>query len=66
LVNPYTVIGEAEPVFMDPPRLAVTVYKEIGNPPLLAGAEKLTTALPMPGAADTEVGAPGTIAPTGT
>ena len=48
------------------PGLAVTVYKEIGNPPLLAGAEKLTTALPMPDAADTEVGAPGTIAPTGT
>jgi hypothetical protein len=66
LVNPLTVIGEPEPVFIDPPGLAVTVYKVIGNPPLPADAEKLTTALPTPGTADTEVGAPGTIAATGT
>jgi len=57
--NPVTVIGEPGPEAVKPPGLAVTVYCVIGSPPLLVGAAKLTTALPLPGMADTEVGAPG-------
>ena len=44
------------------PSVAVTVYALIGSPPSEAGAVQLTSTTPSPGAADTMVGAPGTVA----
>jgi len=52
-------MGELTPELVEAPGLAVTVYCVIDSPPLLAGAVKLTTALPTLGIANTEVGAPG-------
>ena len=61
LVSPVTVIGEAVPVAVRLPGLAVTVYRVMDAPPLLAGAEKLTLALSRPADAITSVGAEGTV-----
>jgi hypothetical protein len=61
-VKPVTVIGEAEPVAVIPPELAVTVYPVIAEPPLSDGAVKVTVAsLFVPAVAVPIVGAPGTV-----
>jgi hypothetical protein len=61
-VNPVTVIGDPEPVAVIPPELAVTVYPVIAEPPLSAGAVKVTVALALePAVAVPIVGAPGTV-----
>nr|WP_263864072.1 hypothetical protein [Paenibacillus lycopersici] len=60
-VNPVTVIGLAVVlVSVTFPGLDVTVYSVIALPPSLAGAVKLTVAVPFPAIAVTPVGAPGT------
>jgi hypothetical protein len=61
LVSPVTVIGLAVPVTVWPAE-DVTVYPVIVLPPLDAGALKDTVAWALPAAADTLVGAPGTVA----
>jgi hypothetical protein len=58
------VIGLEAPDACAPPGDAVTVYEVIGEPPVEAGGEKLTVAVPLPGVADTPVGAPGADAAT--
>jgi hypothetical protein len=47
---------------VNPPGLEVTVYEVIAEPPLLAGAEKVIVASPLPLVAVPIVGAPGTVA----
>jgi hypothetical protein len=54
-------MGLPAPVPMEPPGLAVTVYCVIATPPLLVGGPKLTVAARLPAAAETAVGAPGTV-----
>ena len=58
LVSPFTEIGDALPVAEVAPQVAV--YSVIGDPPVVVGAVKDTTARASPGVADTIVGAPGT------
>jgi hypothetical protein len=58
-VRPETTIGLPLPDVLWPPGEAVTVYEVIAAPPLEAGGVKLTVAWPLPGVADTPVGAPG-------
>ncbi|GAA3406271.1 hypothetical protein GCM10020370_32650 [Paenibacillus hodogayensis] len=61
-VNPVTVTGLAVVLVpMIPPGLDVTVYSVIALPPSLAGASKLTVAVPLPAVAVTFVGALGTL-----
>jgi hypothetical protein len=60
-----TVIGLAEPLAVCPPGDAATLYEVIAEPPLEAGAVKLTVAWPSPGTADTPAGAPGTVEAAG-
>lgn len=43
-VSPVTVSGLLEPLAVAPPGLAVTVYELIADPPVNAGAVKLTVA----------------------
>jgi hypothetical protein len=62
-VRPVTVIGLPVPVCVTPPGLQLTVYPVIGEPPLEAGAVKLTVACPSPPRALTPAGAPGTELP---
>lgn len=54
--------GLAEPVAVLFSGLEVTVYDVIGEPPVLAGAVKLTVACVFPAVAVTSVGASGTVA----
>jgi hypothetical protein len=54
-------MGLPTPVPTEPPGLDVTVYFVIATPPLLVGGPKLTVAIRLPPAAETEVGAPGTV-----
>ena len=61
LVSPVTVIGLPAPLALMLPGLDVTVYPDIGLPPLF-GAVKLIVALPLPCVANTFVGAPGAVA----
>ena len=63
-VSPMIVIGDEPPVAVNPPVLDVTVYEVMADPPLLAGALKVTVAWPFPATALTPVGAPGTVAGT--
>jgi hypothetical protein len=60
-VSPVTVTGLAEPVFVKPPGLEVTVYPVIGEPPSLVGAVNVTVAWVIPAVAVPIVGAPGTV-----
>jgi hypothetical protein len=53
-------MGEAGPLALCVPQVAVKLV--IGEPPLLAGAVKLTVALPLAKTVETAVGAPGTVA----
>jgi hypothetical protein len=53
------LIGEDTLEAFAPPGLAVTVYELIGFPPSEAGGLKVTTAVWLPDAAVTPVGAPG-------
>ena len=62
LVKPVTVIGDELPLAVSPPGLDVTVYEVIAEPPLDPGAEKVTTASPLPRVAVPMVGAPGVVA----
>ena len=55
-------MGDAGPLAVKVPGLALTVYAVTGLPPLSAGAAKLTLTCPLPGTAATEVGAPGMVA----
>jgi len=68
-VRPVTVIGLVVPdvavPVATPPTRGCTEKPVIGDPPLLAGAVKLTTADVMPATADTAVGAPGAVAAGG-
>lgn len=59
-VSPLTVMGLALPVAIWPPE-EVTVYPVMVEPPLDAGAEKLTLAEAFPAVALPMVGAPGTV-----
>jgi hypothetical protein len=61
LVSPVTVIGDEAPVAVRPSGEEVTVYPVITAPPLLAGAVKLTVALPLLTMAEILVGTPGAI-----
>jgi hypothetical protein len=45
--KPVTVIGDAEPVPVNPPGLDVTVYEVTGNLPSKDGAVKVTEACPL-------------------
>jgi hypothetical protein len=56
------VIGLEVPVPVNPPGEEVTVYPVIGAPPVEEGAVKDTEAWALPALADTDVGAPGTVA----
>ena len=62
LVSPMTVIGELDPVPVNPPGLEVTVYEVMAFPPSEIGAEKETEASALPAVAVPIVGAPGTVA----
>ena len=64
LINPATVRDDAvpAPVAVNPPGEDVTVYPVMAAPPLFTGAVKDTVAWVLPGAAETLVGAPGTLA----
>ena len=67
MVKPVTVIGQAlgpEQVPVAPPGLAVAVYVVMVEPPLLAGAEKVTEAWVSPAVAAPMFGALGTMALT--
>jgi hypothetical protein len=57
-------MGELVPVPVKPPGELVTVYPVMGDPPLEAGAVKLTVAEALPAVAVTPVGEPGRIAVT--
>lgn len=59
LVRPAKVIGEAAPVAVAPPGLAVTVYPVIALPPVDTGAVNVTVASAFPALAVPMVGAPG-------
>ncbi len=65
LVRPVTVIGPAAALAVWPPlagvvrSVAVTVYEEMAEPPLLDGGVKATTAEALPAVAVPMVGAPG-------
>jgi hypothetical protein len=61
LLRPDTVIGEDAPLTVRPPGEEVTVYPVIADPPVFAGAEKLTVALPLLAVAAIPVGVPGTV-----
>ena len=61
MLRPDTVIGEDAPVAVRPPGEEVTVYPVIADPPVFAGAEKLTDALPLLAVAALPVGVPGTV-----
>jgi hypothetical protein len=63
LLKPETVIGDEEPVPVIPLGLDVTVKPVIAEPPLLAGAEKVTDAEALPPVAVPIVGASGGLAP---
>jgi hypothetical protein len=60
-VRPVIVIGDAPPVAVNPPVFEETVYVVIGEPPVLAGAVKVTVALPFPPTATMLVGASGAV-----
>ena len=60
MVSPVTVMGEAAPVALRAPQVAV--YEVIGEPPLEAGGAKKTVACAFPAVAATDGGAPGTVA----
>ena len=62
LVRPVTVSGDANPVVLSPPQ--VTVKLMIAEPPVDAGAVKVTAPRPSPGMVDPIVGAFGTVAGT--
>ncbi len=62
-VRPVMVIGDDPPEAVCPP-LDVTVYDVIAEPPLLTGAENVTTASPFPAVAVPIVGASGVVAGT--
>ena len=66
MVSPVTVIGDDEPTSVIPPGFAVTIYPfgMMAEPPVLAGAVKVTVACWSPGVAVPMVGAAGTIALT--
>jgi hypothetical protein len=61
LAKPDTVIGDAVPLALAAPGLAVTRYWVIVAPPSLEGGLKEMVALPVPATAETPVGAPGTV-----
>jgi hypothetical protein len=63
LVKPETVIGDEAPVPVIPLGLDVTVKLVIADPPLFAGAEKVTDAELEPAVAVPIVGASGALAP---
>jgi hypothetical protein len=63
LLKPLTVIGDEEPVPVIPLGLDVTVKPVIADPPLFAGAEKVTDAEALPAVAVPIVGASGALAP---
>jgi hypothetical protein len=60
LVKPVTVIGEP-PLVAVWPRLDVTVYEVIADPPLLPGALNVIVAWPLPAVAVPIVGVPGVV-----
>jgi hypothetical protein len=60
-IKPVTTSGLPGPVAESSPGDEVTVYDAIAAPPFDAGGLKLTLASPLPGTADTPVGAPGTV-----
>jgi hypothetical protein len=60
LVKPEIVNGDADPEIVAP-LFAVTVYEVTVDPPLFAGAENEIVASESPTAADTAVGAFGTV-----
>ena len=60
MVSPVTVMGEAAPVALRAPQVAV--YEVIGEPPLEAGGVNETAACAFPAVAVPIVGAPGTVA----
>ena len=62
LASPVTVMGEAEPVTLIPPQVAVKLM--MAEPPFDAGAENATDPRPSPGIVSLIVGAPGTVAGT--
>jgi len=57
--NPETLIGEPEPVPVIPLGLDVTTYSVPAGFPKYDGAEKVTSALPLPADADPMIGVPG-------
>lgn len=61
LARPPTVIGEVNPLTLTLPGLLVTVYPVTDAPPSLAGAAKLTIAVPSPAVALTLTGAEGAV-----
>jgi hypothetical protein len=63
LLKPETVIGDEAPVPVIPLGLDVTVKPVIAEPPLLAGAVKVTDAVAFPAVAVPIVGASGGLAP---
>jgi hypothetical protein len=63
LLKPETVNGLEPPVAVKPPGLDVTVKPVIAEPPLSAGAEKVTDAEASPPVAVPIVGASGGLAP---
>jgi hypothetical protein len=63
LLKPETVIGLEPPDAVTPPGLDVTVKLVIAEPPLFAGAEKVTDAEALPAVAVPIVGASGGLAP---
>ena len=62
LVRPVKVTGEAPPVAVTPPGLAVTVYPVIALPPVKAGGVNATVACAFSAFAVPMVGVPGTTA----
>jgi len=58
LLSPVTVIGDAGPVAVIPPGDEVTVYDVIGEPPVDAGAVKVTVACALPPVAVPITGGP--------
>ena len=62
LMRPVTVTGEAPPVAVTPPGLAVTVYPVIALPPVKAGGVNATVACAFSAFAVPMVGVPGTTA----
>jgi hypothetical protein len=65
LVRPVIVADSVVPPTVTvAPLLARTVYDVIAAPPLAVGADHVTVADVLPAVADTDVGAPGTVAGT--